>query len=64
VNWIHPAQERGQWQILAKTVMKVRFEVLAAVNMKIIVFWDVVPCSLVITFHKIEILMAMNLRVP
>lgn len=64
MKWIQLALYRGQLQILVKMVVNVRSEVLIAVNMKITVFWNLVPCTFVIIPHKIVILMAMNLRGP
>jgi hypothetical protein len=41
----------------------VRFQVLAAANMKIAVFWNVAPCSLIEMTDVSEVLIASIIRV-
>lgn len=48
MKWIQLALDRGQSQILVKMEVNVRSHVLMDVNMEIPVFWDLVPCTLVI----------------
>jgi hypothetical protein len=40
----------------------VRFQVLTAWSMKIVVFWDVAPCSLVEVYRRSQVLAASIIR--
>jgi hypothetical protein len=58
----HLAQDRTQWQAFTNTNKLVRFKVLTAASMKTVVFWVVVPCSLVEFYRCFRGLAASTIR--